>query len=68
MSQFEFCRSANRGDCVQPCRREYELSNDFIYRVLSGVVPAGEHHHHIEIRKQDELALALAAFYAGIYG
>lgn len=25
MSQFMFCRSANRGDCLQPCRREYNL-------------------------------------------
>lgn len=25
MSQFLFCKSANRGDCLQPCRREYDL-------------------------------------------
>lgn len=41
MSQFLYCRSANRGDCLQPCRREYrvtdvetgkelELSNGFV--------------------------------------
>ncbi|MBN1766775.1 MAG: U32 family peptidase, partial [Sedimentisphaerales bacterium] len=25
MSQFLSCRSANRGDCLQPCRREYRV-------------------------------------------
>lgn len=25
MSQFMFCRSANRGDCLQPCRHEYDV-------------------------------------------
>jgi putative protease len=25
MSQFQFCKSANRGDCLQPCRREYDI-------------------------------------------
>lgn len=25
MSQFLFCKSANRGDCLQPCRREYDV-------------------------------------------
>lgn len=41
MSQFLHCRSANRGDCLQPCRREYrvidretgdelEVSNGFV--------------------------------------
>ncbi|MFW5746740.1 MAG: peptidase U32 family protein [Nanoarchaeota archaeon] len=25
MSQFLHCRSANRGDCLQPCRREYQV-------------------------------------------
>ena len=41
ISQFQFNRSANRGDCIQPCRREYividseekhkfSLGNDFV--------------------------------------
>lgn len=25
MSQFLFCKSANKGDCLQPCRREYDI-------------------------------------------
>ncbi len=25
MSQFTSCKSANRGECMQPCRREYEI-------------------------------------------
>jgi|SRR3989338_7293786 len=25
MSQFLFCKSANRGDCLQPCRRAYKI-------------------------------------------
>jgi putative protease len=27
MSQFLSCKSANRGECLQPCRREYDLVN-----------------------------------------
>ncbi|MFH1614783.1 MAG: U32 family peptidase [Planctomycetota bacterium] len=27
MSQFLSCRSANRGDCIQPCRREYTVTD-----------------------------------------
>lgn len=25
MSQFLFCKSANRGECLQPCRRSYDI-------------------------------------------
>ncbi len=27
MSQFFSCKSANRGECMQPCRREYEIKD-----------------------------------------
>jgi putative protease len=27
MSQFQYDRSANRGDCLQPCRREYRITD-----------------------------------------
>ena len=27
MSQFLFCKSANKGDCLQPCRREYDITD-----------------------------------------
>ncbi|OVE74546.1 hypothetical protein BVX95_02135 [archaeon D22] len=25
LSQFEYCKSANRGECLQPCRRSYQI-------------------------------------------
>ncbi|MBD3354791.1 U32 family peptidase [Candidatus Woesearchaeota archaeon] len=28
ISQFEFGKSANRGECIQPCRREYTVIDD----------------------------------------
>ncbi|MBW2996189.1 U32 family peptidase [Candidatus Woesearchaeota archaeon] len=28
ISQFEFGKSANRGECLQPCRREYTVSDE----------------------------------------
>ena len=28
MSQFQYGKSANRGECLQPCRREYRIVND----------------------------------------
>ena len=27
MSQFQYGKSANRGECIQPCRREYEIAD-----------------------------------------
>ena len=27
MSQFQYGKSANRGECLQPCRREYKVTN-----------------------------------------
>jgi putative protease len=27
MSQFQYGKSANRGECLQPCRREYQVTN-----------------------------------------
>jgi len=27
LSQFQYGKSANRGECLQPCRREYHISN-----------------------------------------
>jgi len=29
LSQFHHCRSANRGDCLQPCRHEYRIVNEY---------------------------------------
>jgi putative protease len=37
MSQFLFCKSANRGDCLQPCRREYDvIDQDSGYKLTMG--------------------------------
>ncbi|MFH1188900.1 MAG: peptidase U32 family protein [bacterium] len=36
MSQFSTCKSANRGECLQPCRRNYiirDVENEFEYEV-----------------------------------
>ena len=28
MSQFSYCKSANKGDCIQPCRRSYKIIDE----------------------------------------